>query len=125
MRPAFVILVLLVAFVPAGARAVCAGPGLSAPASVEAGKEVTVQGEGFFDGDCDDTGGSCSADSNPTVPRRDIPLSLWQGEQQWQLTTVAAQPDGTFTTRVAIPDDVQPGAAQLAAPGVSLDIVVE
>jgi hypothetical protein len=72
-----------------------------------------VRGTSFADygGTCADTGGGSSADGSVAKPLRDVRLVLHQGAREWTLATVDADRDSSFTVRVRVPADAEPGRA--------------
>jgi hypothetical protein len=100
----------------------CAAPTLAvSPTAAAAGDTVQASGE-WFASDCYDMG-------EPGTPPAltSLTVQVAQGEQTW---TVASDVDATgdhyaFEVPIVLPDDLQPGAAQVAVKGYATPVEID
>jgi hypothetical protein len=100
-------LMVVTAMLSGPAHASCAGPGLSvSPAQAVAGSTVTVSGRYLFDG-CDDTGGGCSGQPDPSHPLRPRTLEIVTSAGSVELGEFNPDNAGARTKQVVIPVDLR------------------
>ena len=97
----------------APAPAACAAPFVGVgPATTVPGGTVVVTGHGIT-GSCRDTGGTDRYEAT-----RDVPVVLEQGRRREELGRAVVSDGSPLSLRVVVPEDVEPGEAELHVGGV-------
>lgn len=100
-------LLFVTALLSGPAHASCAGPELSVSrARAVAGGTVTVTGRYLFDG-CDDTGGGCSGQPDPSHPQRPLTLEIVAPAGSVPLGEFNPDETGARRKQVVLPADLR------------------